>query len=264
MIDDSILCTSNIIASDSEMIAASFSPLQGAVDHTLRVNSFALRDRWNSPFDTTANVTWRPRFNVFPKDFYIVRWRFEGNTRIHLEFNLRPDDNALDIIHYTLSPFGKFIRVYRDTENPNAIYLDLAPGTLISALGTPFVLCVRDITAETVITLQETEGNCAGETLTEPDLENVMVYPNPAKTTDEELTFARLTSEAEISIYTLNMRFLKRLKTTENNGGVKWDMRDESGNILPSGIYWYHVTGKNDTGEDVKPKQSKFVIVRNK
>ena len=123
---------------------------------------------------------------------------------------------------------------------------------------------MRGITGEFNIDITESEGNCVGETLTESDLENVMVYPNPAKATDEELTFARLTAEAEISIYSLDLRFLIRLKTTEKNGGVKWDMHDDAGRALPSGIYWYHVTGKDDKGNDVSPKEAKFVIVRNK
>lgn len=263
-IDDTMLCTSAIIASDSEIIAATPHNLQGAAEHTLRVNSFTVRDIWNSPFDTAALVTWRPKIAVFAKDFYIVRWRFEGSSRIHLEFNLRPEDNALDVLHYSLSPYGKFTRVYRDAANPLAIFLELAPGTIISALGIPFVLCVHDITGEFNIPITETEANCAGETLTEPNLENMMVYPNPAKETDNDLTFARLTAEAEITIYALDLRFLKRLKTTDKNGGVKWDMRDETGKVLPSGIYWYHVTGKDDGGNDVKPKESKFVLIRNK
>ncbi len=263
IIDDTLDCSSAIIANDSEIIAvASKDP--GTGSHTVRIRSFALRDKWNSPLDTSVTSKWSADI-VFPiADFYIIRWRFEGSSRIHLEFNMRPDDNALLVSNYMLSPFGKIIDVKRDPSDPNAIYLDLAPGTIISALGTPFILCVHNITAQTTIPLKETEGNCAGETLTEPDLQNVMVYPNPAKTSDEVLTFARLTAEAEISIYSLDQRFLKRLKTTDKNGGVKWDMRDETGAILPSGVYWYHVTGKDDSGNDVKPKEAKFVMIRNK
>ncbi len=264
VVDDSIISTTAIIASDSEIIATTPQPLQGSVDHKLKVNSFALRDFWNSPFDTNRIITWRPKVTSTVKPFYVVRWRFEGSSKIHLEFNLPPDDNALLASNYTLSPFGTIITVSRDASNPNAVNLDLASGTIISALGTPFVLCVKNITAENIIPLEETEGNCAGETLTEPDLQNIMVYPNPAKSSDEELTFARLTAEAEISIYTLDMRFLKRLKTSDKNGGVKWDIHDEQGRNLPSGIYWYHVTGKDDNGNTVKANESKFVIIRNR
>ncbi len=264
IIDDTVDCSSAIIANDSEIIAMASQNLINGTDHLLRVRSFALRDKWNSPFDTSTNKHWSSSNIAAITNFYIVRWLFEGSSRIRLEFNLRPDNDALVASNYSLSPFGKIISVYRDAANPNAIYLDLASGTIISALGTPFILCAHNITANTNIALEETEGNCAGETLTEPDLQNVMVYPNPAKTSDEVLTFARLTAEAEISIYSLDQRFLKRLKTTDKNGGVKWDMRDETGAILPSGVYWYHVTGKDDNGNDVKAKEAKFVMIRNR
>ncbi|MFI5263849.1 MAG: S8 family serine peptidase, partial [Candidatus Kapaibacterium sp.] len=264
ILDDSVVCSTAIIESDSEVIITSPQNIQGAITHKIQVNSFTLRDKWNSPFDTSIAVQWTPPISVTPKDFYIVRWRFEGSSRIYVEFNIRPENNALDISHYTLSPFGTFIRIERDPSNVNSLYLYLAPGTIISALGTPFILCIKNITGEFNIPLEETEGNCAGETFTEPNLDNVMVYPNPAKATDEELTFAGLTAEAEISIYSLDLRFLKRLKTSEKNGGVKWDMHDDAGRIVPSGVYWYHITGKDDNGNDVKPNEAKFVIIRNK
>jgi len=69
------------------------------------------------PFDTTLSVQWTPSVIREAKEFFIVRWGFEGSTRIHVEFNLRPDDNALDISHYTLSPFGSFTHIERDASN---------------------------------------------------------------------------------------------------------------------------------------------------
>ena len=78
------------------------------------------------------------------------------------------------------------------------------------------------------------------------------------------MTFAGLTAQAEISIFTPQMRFLKRITTLDRSGGVQWDMRDENSKALPSGVYIYHVTGKDDTGNSVKPNESKFVIIRNR
>jgi hypothetical protein len=190
-----------------------------------------------------------------------VRWRFEGSRRVHVEFNSIPGDDALDVSHYELSPFGKLTKVYRDTADAKALYIDLDAGTLIIALGKPFVLCIDDIHDINGIAIDPVEGKCIGVTLTEPDLTNVMVYPNPVKRSDAELMFARLTAEAEISIYTVDMKFLRRIRTSERNGGAPWDLRDENGQDLPSGIYLYYVTGKNDDGEEVEANTQKFVII---
>jgi subtilisin family serine protease len=260
VIDDSLPISTTKLAGDSTLILTPSYQI-GPGNHTLRIRSFELRDRFSSPFDTAQRIPWTQPTIVNELRFYIVRWRFEGNTRIHVEFNERPSDSALDVRHYTLSPYGTLSRVYRDPANDSALFIDLAPGTIVAALGHPFVLCVTNIRDDRGIALEETEGNCAGVTLTEPDLTHLIVYPNPAKRTDGSLTFARLTASAEIAIYTADMHFLKRLSTIEKNGGVAWDLKDENGVALPSGVYLYYVTGKNDSGADVPPAASKFVII---
>ncbi|HET6513086.1 MAG TPA: hypothetical protein VFH43_12905, partial [Candidatus Kapabacteria bacterium] len=261
VIDDSITISTAIRANDSSLILSTSRRL-AAGSHTLRVTSWELRDVFNSPFDTTQKITF-----IYPEDdadsarFYAVRWRFEGSRRIRVEFNSIPGDDALDVSHYDLSPFGELTRVYRDTSDNKALYIDLASNTEIIALGKPFVLCIEDIHDINGVPLDPVEGKCIGVTLTEPDLTNIMVYPNPVKRSDRELMFARLTAEAEISIYTMDMKFLHRVRTSERNGGARWDLRDETGAEIPSGIYLYYVTGKNDAGQEVEANTQKFVII---
>jgi len=89
----------------------------------------------------------------------------------------------------------------------------------------------------------------------------VMVYPNPAKTSSGQLTFAQLTAQADIRIYTINMRFIRDLTATGSQGGVTWNLRDDAGNLVPSGEYLYYATGTNDAGVSVEGKAAKFVIV---
>lgn len=260
-IDDSIVVSSAVNGGDSVLVLTPGVALSPG-SHTLRVTSWELRDIYNSPFDTAARFTFvQPTLNDDTAQFYAIRWRFEGGRRIHIEFNSMPNDEALDVQYYSLTPYGKLLRVYRDTADGNALYIDLDQNTKIVALGKPFVLCIEGISDVNGIEINPLSGNCLGVTLTEPDLTNIMVYPNPAKRTDRELMFARLTAEAEISIYTMDMKFIKRLSTTERNGGVRWDLRDENGEQLPSGIYLYYVTGKDDNGAEVEANTQKFVII---
>lgn len=261
VIDDSISISTAIRSSDSTITLSTSSRLAPGA-HTLRVTSWELRDIFNSPFDTAVkNAFVQPVDDADSARFYAVRWRFEGSRRVRIEFNAIPGDDALDVSHYTLSPFGDLIRVYRDTAEVKALFIDLDPKTEIVALGKPFVLCIEGIHDINGIAIDPVEGKCIGVTLTEPDLTNIMVYPNPVKRSDREMMFARLTAEAEISIYSLDMKFLHRIKTTERNGGVTWDLRDENGADLPSGIYLYYVTGKNDDGQEVDANTQKFVII---
>lgn len=257
-----IEATTVAIASDSVLVVTLAGPLTQSGDYTLQVMNERVRDRWNSPLDS-AIITWKFDHSQPQEKFYITKWRFENPQLIHVTFNQQPSDNGLDIVHYSLSPYGTLLHAYRDTQDPFSLYLDLNKDFQYIALGTEFMLCASDITSTNNIPLSR-EGDCIGTTLTEPDLVNVMVYPNPAHTKDEKMTFARLTADAEVSIYTMNQRFIRRLKTTNQKGGIEWDMRDDNGALLASGIYLYSVTGKNDNGEAVESNQAKFVIINDK
>jgi hypothetical protein len=263
IVDDSISPSSTVVGGDS-LIEISFSHPLTAGNHFVRVHSFELRDIYNSPFDTIGNLAFTVSPNVTSDQFYIVTWTFEtsdSGTRIHVVFNAPPADNALDVSHYTLTPYGTLVGVYRDATNANALYIDLASSTKFVALGVPFVLCVNGITDVQSTPLDTKEGDCVGVSLTEPTLDNVMVYPNPAKQSDGQITFARLTAQADINIYTLNMRFIRHVSTTSQQGGAVWDMRDDNGKLVPSGMYLYYATGKNDAGDVVEGKAAKLVIV---
>ena len=96
------------------------------------------------------------------------------------------------------------------------------------------------------------------------DLNNLLVYPNPFKPNDGNvdtgcwcsgITFGNLTSDAKISIYTLNGELVKEM----NNPGMSWNWNvcNKGGERLASGIYLYLVT--NSSGEK---KTGKIVIVR--
>ncbi len=261
MIDDTIQPQAITVSADSELVMSLESALNSG-GHKMRVTSFGLRDIYNSPFDTADYLPFQVPVDTAPDRFYILRWTFEPGPNgivIHVIFNEEPAANASDATRYTLTPYGTLVRVMRDTNDANALYISVE-GVSLESLGVPFVLCVNNITSIKNTPLS-TAGNCAGISLTEPNLSSVMVYPNPAKTSVSQLTFARLTAEADIRIYTLRMRFIREIKTSGASGGVTWDMRDNRGNIVPSGEYLYYVTGTNDAGISVQGTAAKLVIV---
>ncbi len=260
MFDDSIAANSAVISGDSTIVLRTIS-FQPQTSHTLRIASFGLRDIWNAPFDTARFYSFSIPPVVTTNTFYIVRWVFHSSATIEVVFNDVPDDNALDPLNYTLTPYGKIISVSRETANDSALILTLDPKTILRPIGASFVLCIDRITSKGT-PLSEPTGNCLGETPSAPSLEHTFVYPNPAKTSDEQLTFAGLTAQAEISIFTQSMRFIRRLSTTEKTGGVSWDMLDENGSKLPSGVYLYHITGKDANGNEVPSAEGKFVIIQ--
>ncbi len=262
MVDDTIQPDAIAMSSDNALVMSISNSLSIGV-HRMRVTSFGLRDIYNSPFDTAHYLAFQVLPDTILPQFYIISWTFDQGSnglQIHVIFNEQPGADALDVLHYTLSPYGTLTGVSRDTSNPNALYIDVK-GVQLVALGVPFVLCVTNITSITNTPLEATAGNCAGISLVEPDLSNVMVYPNPAKQSVGQLTFARLTANADIRIYTIRMKPIREITVSGSEGGAVWDLRDDAGNPVPSGEYLYYITGSNAAGVAVQGVANKLVVV---
>ncbi len=258
VIDDSITCFSIVPQQDSTMFVTPSTTL-GPGMHHLRVLSSELRDAFNSPFDQTPVSFMIDSVQSF-NHFFIVRWTFLGTSKLHVTFTHVPASDGLDSSHYSITPYGRIIKIERDPNDTLSLFITLDPAEPIAPLGNPFVLCVEGI-HDTMNDLLDRIGDCAGETLTGSDLQHVFVFPNPAKNSLGMLTFGGLTASAQITIYTTDMHVLRQLQTSEKNGGLQWDMKDQNGKQLPSGIYLYVVTGMNDNGVTVDPKAAKFVII---
>ncbi len=98
---------------------------------------------------------------------------------------------------------------------------------------------------------------------------NINVFPNPYFEWDDTraygsgvITFSNLPEEVTINIYTLSGVFVKRLnendKSSISSPFIQWDMKNESGNKVASGVYLAHI--KTNYGDKVL----KFSIVRMK
>ena len=68
--------------------------------------------------------------------------------------------------------------------------------------------------------------------------------------------FANLTKQATIKILTLSGQVIRTLEEKDGNGGVSWDLRNEWGEMVASGIYIYYIFSNNDS------KKGKLAIVR--
>src|SRR4029077_2540137 len=88
----------------------------------------------------------------------------------------------------------------------------------------------------------------AAVTLVAADLASVREYPNPWRAdrdTGHLITFDQLPGNATIKIFTMSARLLKTLSTT--TGSVTWDLTDDSGDRVASGVYHYLI--KSDQGQ---------------
>ena len=90
------------------------------------------------------------------------------------------------------------------------------------------------------------------------DVSTAHVYPNPCTLTRgcSGITFTRLTLRASITIYTVSGEKVKTVEKNNNIDSVGWDLRNESGSRVASGLYLYAIKAEGSS------KNGKIVIVR--
>ncbi len=205
--------------------------------------------------DTSADLTFPPSEQ---RSLFIEQADVLDPHRVRLLFNEPLDPTAAtDSSRYEVRPRGTVASIQQEEENSAAVTvtvdgLVLGPNALESSL--------------TVSEMQSADGHQLSEEgntvrLTEPadDLSNVYVYPNPYRERDHDgLTIAGLPREASVRVYTPDGRLVRVLSVEGNrNGGRRWDLRDESGEKIPSGIYLFRVNAPEHS-----PVLEKAAVIR--
>ncbi|MEO6694603.1 MAG: S8 family serine peptidase [Ignavibacteria bacterium] len=231
---------------------------------TYSVKSLGLVDIYNSPVDSNP-----VSFVVDQSDtseFYISKITLVAKQKLKVEFNLEADSiTAKDPGNYKFEPFDiRILSVKIDNNDRRVIYLELENRSVIGATGKNYLLRVSNVFSKDGIKIVEGAGSSFGLIFNKENLDEMYVYPNPFSVNSNQnyITFANTTRDASIDIYDLNGNFIINIKETNGNGGVEWDLKDSSGEIMTSGIYIFRATGKNSAGLEVEEKMGKFAIVR--
>lgn len=253
--------TSVAIASDKEMLLVFRDDLPSG-SHFLKVRN--LRDRFGTPVDTSRQVS----FSVAPllgKAFYLVGLRPVGSRSIDLEFSDAVDvTTGGDPSHYRIEPGIQVVSAVVDANATNFVHLTIGGRVPIGALGKEYVVSVSGVKSASDVMTASGAGSTGGIILNKPDLSEVFAYPNPFRESGgtDHITFANLTQEAIITIWTISGNYVRTLRETDGNGGVEWLVDDDNGNRVGSGIYIYRVSGTNSRGDQVEEKMGKVAVVR--
>lgn len=84
------------------------------------------------------------------------------------------------------------------------------------------------------------------------------VYPNPCSVAKgcSGVTITRLTLRATIKIFTVSGEKVRTIDKNSNIDSIGWNLRNETGSMVASGLYLYVATGEGTT------RTGKIVIVR--
>ena len=69
-------------------------------------------------------------------------------------------------------------------------------------------------------------------------------FPNPVRPNEVAagVMIAGLPPQADVTVLGLTGAFVRRLEERDADGGLRWDLRDEQGRDVPSGVYLVRVT----------------------
>lgn len=84
------------------------------------------------------------------------------------------------------------------------------------------------------------------------------VYPNPCnlRKSCTGVFFTRLTAKATVRVYTVSGELVRTIEKNSNSDSVGWDLKNESGRQVASGLYIYFNEGGGTS------RKGKLVIVR--
>ena len=195
---------------------------------------------------------------IFPQaeeEPYVTAVNIIDRFHVQLHFNCPMMRNTLlDTDNYTLEPSGSVLSVeLTDTLNKE-IFLTLDKESLTGALGQAGYLIMNNLKSADGVSL--IEGNKINLYNEIDDLNNILVYPQPLRPGQRELIFAKLPKDAEIDIFNLSGIKICSLRDAPQYGGIRWNLRDDSGSVVKSGIYFYEVRASG------QKKLGKIVITR--
>ncbi|MBR9974317.1 MAG: S8 family serine peptidase, partial [Bacteroidetes bacterium] len=251
----------SVVLLDTRTLLLSFGALE---DGTYGLALRGLRDGEGVPFAETTVGPFDVR-NLTSGECYVARVEYHPPHGFDVWFSGPMDPATTGVAtNYEFQPTGSVERAEPDSDDPTRVRLTVSADARIGALGREYVLKVRNLRCASGAMIGDGAGSTVGVILNAANLDDVFVYPSPLKPEHGQdfVTFANLTARATIRIYTLSGLFISEVKEADGNGGVEWDLRDDSGARVPAGIYFFHAAGSDGEGREVEAKTGKFAIIR--
>ncbi|MBI2419149.1 MAG: T9SS type A sorting domain-containing protein, partial [Ignavibacteriales bacterium] len=232
--------------------------------YVLQMKNFS--DYYGSPVTDTSFPV---RFAAKQTDtlFYVESFQLLNSHQFKMVFNL-PFDSAsvLNSANYSFSPVNFIESISLDGIN-RSVLVTLKNGRPLGATGIESVLYLSNIYSSAASGRIAIKNKSAGSVLVfsknAENIDNVYAYPNPVQVNkNNTVTFANLPKYAEIHIFAPTGTKIKTINENDGNGGVTWDLKDETGALVQSGIYFFRVRQLDDNNEELHNKLFKFAVIR--
>jgi len=229
-------------------------------ENTIPAGSYELEvknvhDKDRTPIDTTRNII---EFEITEQasTFYIINAELQNERTIILNFNLPVDSTSVFLkSNYSIEPVLKIESVFISENNSCEVGLVIKNQ---QNTGCQFIITAQNIFSESGIPIKKGQGSQTLLISPRTFLSEVYTYPNPCRLSagHESITFANLTQNETVKILTLSGKIIRTIKKTNINGDVVWNLKNDRGELVSSGIYVYSVS--NSRGNQL----GKLAVVR--
>ena len=220
-----------------------------------------LSDFYNSP---VAIDTISFNYTIVPaRDrFYIAAHSILTPYKISMQFNYPVDTlSALNITNYAVEPYNPINSIALNDNKTVMINLK----NRVGAIGKEYKVICKNVFSDKITGSLVIEQGAGSEVIllakTE-DLENVFIYPSPAKISGGSVTFANIPQYAEILIYSLSGNKINHIFETDGNGGLTWDFRDFNGSTISTGVYLFLIKQLDNNKNEVGRKIGKLAVIK--
>jgi subtilisin family serine protease len=202
-------------------------------------------------------------------DFYIASYELIDPFSLQINLNLAADPvSAMNIGNYKFNPENFISHISIDENNPAVLYLFLEKKRPIGSVGIEYKLKLENIFSSNATGYKKINSGAGSLIVIRSFAENladVYVYPSPVKLNSNgtnKITFANLPQRATISIWNLNGERIIDLEARSGTGGLEYDLRDKSGQLLNSGIYIFRIVRLDNSNNELEEKMGKFAVIR--
>ncbi len=260
ILDDKIL-PNTVVASSQYSYLLKFTENLEVGEHMLRMKSF--RDFYNSPIKPDS-ISFVISGNIIDKKLFVESFNLINSKTLKLIFNLKIDENsAIEKENYKFTPENEIKTITLGADFKSVIITAKYP---LKSIGKEYTLKISNIRSSVEsgnIEISEESGSIVVLSSFENDLAEIYTYPNPVSLVkSNSITFAKLTRFAEVTVFGIDGKKIITLMENDGNGGITWDLRDESGSKVATGIYVYYVKALDEDGNTIETKVGKFAVIK--
>ena len=226
-----------------------------------------LEDIYGSPIPDDT-IQFRMDSSVVKQEFFVSMFKIESPYLIKIVFNREVDEiSALNKENYSFNPDNKVTSIKIDENNPAIIYLNLQGQKPVGSIGKEYVLQINNVHSSASsgsIEINSGAGSYIVLSGYAKNLSDVYVYPNPVKIDNgtSKITFANLPTHVRITIWTIDGNKIGEVEETDGNGGVDFNLRNSSGELISSGVYIYRAVVIDYLNKEGKEKIGKFAVIK--